>query len=210
MTNPLSPASASNGRLPSLPRPRHLERQPLPLVSWSSPLFRICGSQRDPLYFGRRGDFRFDDPRGSFGVLYAAATPEAAFVETCIRDRGATLRTLVKRDLERRRLVQILPARTLRLADLAGPGLSRLNLDGRLTSGNYRLAQAWSRACWRHPVRPDGLLYHSRFNPSQLCLALFDRLENALAWNDLGPLTRPSNAAFLGAMLDRYRFGLIE
>jgi hypothetical protein len=47
-------------------------------------LYRHHQKIHDPVYFGKKGDYRFDDPDcptlGCFGVLYAAAqTPSVAF-----------------------------------------------------------------------------------------------------------------------------------
>jgi len=38
----------------------------------------------------------------------------------------------------------------------------RLGLDGRICTGSYAVAQAWSDALRKHPVKPDGILFPSR------------------------------------------------
>jgi hypothetical protein len=38
----------------------------------------------------------------------------------------------------------------------------RLGLDGRICTGSYTVAQAWSDALRKHPVKPDGILFPSR------------------------------------------------
>jgi hypothetical protein len=41
-------------------------------------------------------------------------------------------------------------------------------------------------------------------------VALFDRVESALAWEELGSWHDPAYRRDLGALLDRYDFGLID
>jgi hypothetical protein len=143
-------------------------------------------------------------------VLYAAGSAEGAFVETCIRDeRLGDRRCLSRTFLEERRLTRIFFPLPLQLVDLTGRGLSWLGADGRLTTGAYRMSQRWSRAFWSHPERPDGILYCSRFNLALPCVALFDRIEAGLSWEDLGPLLETPNRVFLGEMLARYDFALL-
>ncbi len=197
-------ASRHGSRPRALAGPKHVATMPLPLLRWSTPMFRICKVHRDPLHFGREGRNRFDAPQGEFGVLYAAESPEGAFVETCIRERPAG-NLFVMSYFQERKLAEISFPAPLRLVDLAGPGLSLLRADNRLTTGSYRAAQRWSRAFWSHADCPDGILYRSRFNPSLRCLALFDRAGSSCSTRDLGSL---ANLSFLGEMLDRYRLSL--
>jgi RES domain len=190
-----------------LPSPEHIATKSLPITSWSEPLYRICRSEHDPLYFGKNTRNRFDCPWGEYGVLYAAESPEGAFIETCIRDRpGGNL--FVLSFFQERKLTRLSASSPLRLVDLAGPGLSILGVDNRLATGNYRTAQRWSRAFWLHPDCPDGILYCSRFNPSLHCVALFDRAGARLSPIDCGALADPRNVRFLGEMLDRYELTL--
>lgn len=187
--------------------PKHIAMTPLPIRSWSAPTFRICKLYRDPLYFGKSADYRFDDPRQEYGVMYVGETPEGAFVETCIRERPkGNLFSLSY--FEERKLTEISFSNLLRLVDLTGPGLSLLGVDNRLTSGSYRAGQRWSRAFWNHPDHPDGILYCSRFNPSLRSIALFDRAGSGLSTRDCGPLADSRNLKFLGEMLNRYDLAL--
>ncbi len=86
-------------------------------------------------------------------------------------------------------------SRPLRLVDLTGPALSQIGADGRLTTGRYDISQQWALALHQHPEQPDGLLYRSRHDPSQLCAAIFDRAADALTASPLGSLADPTNAA---------------
>lgn len=206
--DPKKPRPALRGGGPRpLPGPKAVAEIPLPMWSWSDPLYRICKVYRDPFHFGKSADYRFDDPRKEYGVLYAAETPEGAFLETCIRERPAG-NLFVLSYFQERKLTEISLSNPLRLVDLTGTGLSLLGADNRLTTGSYRLAQSWSRALWSHSDCPDGILYRSRFNPSLRSIALFDRAGGGLSPTDFGALADPRNLAFLGEMLNRYRLSL--
>jgi hypothetical protein len=170
-------------------------------------MYRICKVHRDPLHFGKNGKNRFDAPRGEYGVLYAAETPEGAFVETCVRERPAG-NLFVLAYFQERKLAELFSPEPLRLVDLTDAGLSLLEIDNRLTTGSYRIAQRWSRAFWSHLEGPDGILYCSRFNPSLHCIALFDRRGAGLSSGDRGSLADPRNLRFLGDMLNRYNLSL--
>jgi RES domain len=63
--------------------------------------------------------------------------------------------------------------RDLDLADLSASGLTWIGADSRLTTGRYTVAQAWAKALWQHSRHVDGLYYHSRYDPSRLCIVLF-------------------------------------
>jgi TIR domain len=68
---------------------------------------------------------------------------------------------------------------------LAGRGLSQLGIDlGTLLAPGSEAGRRWSWALWSHPQRPDGLIYRSRRDPSQLLVALYDRVAPALALID--------------------------
>lgn len=199
----LRPPSRGGGPRP-LPSPKHIATIPLPIRSWSAPLYRVCKVHRDPLYYGKDADNRFDDPRQEYGVMYTADTPEGAFLEVCVRERP-TGNLVVLSYFEKRKLTEVSLSSPLRLVDVTGPGLSLLGLDNRLTTtGSYRVAQRWSRALWNHADCPDGILYCSRFNPSLRSIALFDRAGTGLSPRDCGPLADPRNLKFLTEMLDRY------
>ena len=50
-------------------------------------LYRHHQKIHDPIYFGTKGNYRFDDPGcpkpGAFGVLYVGADPECCLLESC-------------------------------------------------------------------------------------------------------------------------------
>lgn len=174
----------------------------------AGPWVRSHARGRDPIFFGRSGQTRFDAPAGQYGVLYVAADAQGAFVETFGRRLG--VRLLYLRDFVSRELTLVTAARPLRLVDLTGPGLSHIGADARLTAADYALSQRWALAFFEHPDGPDGLLYRSRHDPSCLCAAIYDRAASALTATSLGSLADPTNAGLLADLLDRYDYALID
>src|SRR5258708_20031462 len=79
--------------MPSLPQndtvdmartepPAALKSQRLPLASVEGTLFRISHRKfSDPIYWSRRGLYRFDSPTAKYGVLYTGRTFETALLE---------------------------------------------------------------------------------------------------------------------------------
>ena len=189
--------------------PAELPTVGLPITRRSRQWFRAHRCRRHPLFFGRSGQWRYDDPYRTFGVLYVAADFEGAFVEGCLHDAavGTTSPLLSERYLERRCMSKIRFAGPLKLVDLSGPGLAAIGADARLCVGDYRVAQRWSRALWCHPQQPDGILYLSRHNPAIVCAAVFDRAPVAAA-EKLGPLLGPRLVRQTAALLDAYGVAL--
>ena len=154
-------------------------------------------------------DWRYDDPEGEFGVLYVASDFEGAFVEGCVHDDGLGEATpmLSESYLRGRCLSKIGFTGSLRLVDLTGPGVARIRADARLCSGDYEIAQRWSRALWEHPQQPDGILYLSRHNPSLVCAAIYDRASSSTV-EALGSFLDPRLINDTGKLLDKYGVGL--
>ena len=182
----------------------------LPISRRSRRWFRAYRCHRTPLFFGNSGSSRFDDPRRTYRVLYVASTPEGAFVEGCLSDvgLGTTGPLLPERFLAARCLAEISLATPLMLVDLTGIGLAAIRADSRISSGDYRIAQRWSRAIWEHPRQPHGILYSSRHNPNLLCAAIFDRAPTATA-TKLGSFLSPGLVARTAMHLEKYGVGLV-
>lgn len=195
---------------PHPPPPPDLADRPLPLRTWQAPWLRVHRAVRDPLHFGRSGNNRFDDPTAEFGVLYVGADFEGAFVETFGRVVADAPRLVSGRALGDRLLTPIEFDPPLRLVDLSGPGLGRLGADARLCAGDYRAAQAWSRALWAHPDAPDGLLYRSRHDPSRLCAAIYERAAQRARVRLGVSLVALDLRSHLAAVLDLYGLGLVD
>jgi len=178
------------------------------------PWFRLHATGHGALYFGRKRTYRFDDPKGRFGVLYAGADEHCAFIETFGQVLGpplpaAGVRYVTDGDLERRDLARIRTSGKLRLVDLTGAGLARMGADARLCSGDYRVAQRWSRAIHEHPSHPDGLLYPARHDPSRAVVAIFERARSKLVSTALGTLMIPRNHPLRDRILSTYGLGLL-
>ena len=189
--------------------PADVSKVELPITRRSRRWFRAYACRYDPLFYGRTGQWRYDDPERTYGVLYVASDLEGAFVEGCLNDAavGTTTPLLSQRYLEGRCVARIRFAGRLRLVDLTGPGLAAIGADARLCVGDYRIAQLWSRAIWGHPQQPDGILYLSRHNPAILCAAVFDRAPEAHC-EKLGPFLGPQLMRRTAALLDAYGIGL--
>jgi hypothetical protein len=163
-------------------------------------------ARHKPIFFGRTGRNRFDDPEGEYGVLYAAEDAFGAFLETFGRRPG---RNLVSREkLTTRPLAGIEADRPLRLVDLTGPGLARIGATGAISTDARERAQAWSRALYLHPSAPEGLRYRLRHDPSRIGAAIFERAGELRA-GSLGTLLAPGNQKLLAKILKEYRFGLV-
>lgn len=197
--------------------PVDLHARALPLTVARGPWARAYRLERDPRYFGRGGDQRFDDPARTFGVCYCGDGPACAFIETLpavvtlgtrsfLAVRAAALQargwaTVALRD----------PAAPLRLVDLTGPGLARLGAEAALSScPEYAVPQRWSRALWSHPEAPDGLLYRARHDPSLVSLALFDRAEDQIDMVSEGAWASSVNRDLIGALVARYGVSLLR
>lgn len=196
-------------RHPPPPLLRDAARFHLPLVSLAGPWVRIFrfAAGRSPLYFGSARSYRFDDPLGRFGVLYAAEHLAGAFIETFGRAVGQHL--IAVRDLQERHLASVRARRPLQFVDLRGRHLAALGATGELTAGrDYVRSQRWSRWFYGHPQRPDGLLYPCRHDPEQSAVAIFDRTQAELEALDSGELLRDALLPELAEVLNGYGFGL--
>jgi hypothetical protein len=180
----------------------------LPLVELTllRSLCRIHRLSDEPLSFGRQASNRFDDPRQEFGVCYFGQSREAAFAETMLR--RPWVRLISRAFVDERAMSEFSQARFLRLVPLHGAGLSLVGVTADVASGPPERARLWSRACWDHPVQPDGIEYRCGHDDDQLAVALYDRAADALQ----APHTRPlrQDTAWFGSVLNRYAVGLDE
>ena len=176
-----------------------------PARSGGGSVVRIHRLAHGPIHFspgeGNPPLGRFDSYYGRFGTLYCAPDFEGAFVETILRNPGRSLVSLA--EIETRGLSVISIQRDVQLVDLTGSGLSRLGLDARFLSGPYELCGTWADAFHDHPSAPSGIIYPSRFDPSQHCVALISRLAP-----DIAAMTAPAplgeRLTDVAAAFDRY------
>lgn len=133
--------------------------------------FRIYPIDREPLYFGRAINNRFDAPGGEYGVLYLAQNEHCAFIETFGQLTG--LRAVTASSLSAKGLARIDTTREIKLIDLVCTGgLARIAADGRLCDGDHQIARTWSKALRNHPSQPDGLYYRACHDPALTACAL--------------------------------------
>lgn len=178
---------SASGRGPtgaaSLP-PDWLKSVHLPLkeLGKESSLLRIHASDRDPIFFspgfGHTPVGRFDSAGGHFGVLYVAAFFEGAFVETVLRNPRRRLIGLA--EIGDRSIAVLAFSRAIRLVPMDGAALQSLGVDNGITTGPYEPCGVWADALFTHPDRPDGIIYPSRHDPDQACVALFRRADLAI------------------------------
>ena len=169
-----------------------------------------------PLHFGRSGRNRFDDPRKTaYGVCYAAHDFDGAFMESFARGgvgRSLGLSTLIsRRTLSERavRTFEVKRGESLALLDVRGAVLAQMGTDARLwTTIDYAVSQAWSLAIHDHPKHFDGIIYSSRHDPQNACVALFERASPRLQIIDTVSLAQ-STMARVAATLQKYNLSLI-
>ncbi|KJS40470.1 MAG: hypothetical protein VR70_05680 [Rhodospirillaceae bacterium BRH_c57] len=188
--------------MPGAKPPKNFSASPLVLdtVSKGTILSRItANSFPDPLGYARRTLNRFSDPRrrrnekSLFGVVYFAASLEACFVETLLRDRGdgrsQTSIPIDLAELRSRDRARVQALQPLRLVSLIGAAPLRMGVPSDVTGAtNQVLARWWSVAFHDHPVQPDGILYPSRRQPTLTNIALYDRALPKLDIIDRVPL----------------------
>lgn len=193
--HPLPPADLATRNLPTV------------TVDPSTALYRVHQAQYDPIYFGSSGRSRFDTPEREYGILYLAKDEFCAFRETI--GRFSQYRLISQDVLKQRHLSKICAAVPLSLVDLTGAGLTQLDADGRLFTGDYKRAQAWGLAFYHHPTQPDGIYYRSRHDPSRFCIALYERTEPYLERADTYDFLDANFSLRLVEILNHYQYGLL-
>ena len=175
-------------------------------------VYRHHRSDQSPVFFGKTGNYRFDDPRcpdkTSFGVLYTGEDPHCCFIESCGSTTGQP--TVSGAYLAAREIAILELTEELRFIDLASSGgLTHVGADGRLLTGSYTVAQHWSAALRTHPSRPDGIRYLARHDPTRVAYAIFERPRSTFKIGSMGTLMAPANRALLNSILSGYNVALI-
>lgn len=171
-------------------------------------LLRIHRSMQSPVFFGKSGSNRWDDPRGSYGVLYSSKDDFGAFIETFGHATG--IRLIEEDELDGHSLSEIAIGKSLQLVDLTGGGLAKIGADARIGDCDIDISKKWGSAFFDHPSSPDGILYRARHDPSRLSIAVFDRSSAKLGSSSLivDSFMNPAHEALLARLLDQYGFGL--
>ena len=121
-------------------------------------------------------------------------------IETLLRQPRRA--TVDYREIADRSLALMMADRSLRLVSATGPNLLRLGTTFALSTGPYEPCAQWADALFDHPDTPDGILFGSRHNPEELCIALFEKPDIALTVVETVPLT--SHLKQVGEILDRH------
>lgn len=200
----MMPPRGGSGQAPPPPKNLRARKLPIATIDAGTPFFRVHRTAHDPIFFGpgegRSPTYRFDPQSGRFGVLYCAPDPDAALIETLLRNPQRL--TVDYREIATRSLSRLSANRALKLVVATGQNLSRLGTTAALSTGPYAPCGQWADALFDHPQAPDGILYASRHNPDERCLALFDRADIRLSVIDTDPLARMLGR--VGALLDRH------
>lgn len=175
-------------------------------------LYRHHQRIHDPIFFGKTGTNRFDDPgcpsAASYGVLYTGADPECCLLESCGSTTGVP--AVSGAYLDARQISRMELTEGLRFIDLVEPGgLTSIGADGRLFTGSYKIAQRWSAALKRHPTKPDGIRYRSRHAPERIAFAIYSRSSATFSVSSMGSFTDPANDALFKSILRTYRFAFL-
>jgi hypothetical protein len=202
--------SASPGNHPLPPQNFSEIHLPTKNIPPRTSLYRIHPCRRDPIYYNSTKDYRFNSPDGSYGVLYVGEDRLVAFRETIVRDYPF-IDCEPSAKLAQSCISELETIGQLTLANLTGQYLSHIRADARLLTCDYEVSQKWSQAIQQHHQKVDGLYYHSRFDPSRFCIAIFEN-KPAIAWTKSVPLSlvSPEYRSCLWEAIDTYRCGVIN
>ena len=154
--------------------PDILKSQHLPVTSIEGTLFRISHQKfANPIYWSKRGLYRFDSPTANYGVLYTGRTFETALLEV-FGDQWIDSRIVARDFLKEFGFCEISLERRLKVVNLSGKELNRLGTDANIfASLAYGVTQRWACAFMEHPDKPHGIRYPSRKNQRLHNFALF-------------------------------------
>jgi len=192
-----------------VPSPPDLRRVTPLFATWrrGAPIVRVFNHDYPPNAFnpgtggGVRGRFHFfDDAAGAVvPAMYGSDQDDGAIAETVFHDvpvRGAA-RVVLESRLTTLSIVTLMPARDLRLVELLGFGLRRLEVRAddltSTESADYPATVQWAKAFHAAFADVDGLVWMSRqFNAAKAVVLFGDRV----AADDLQLLAPPLPLAF--------------
>jgi RES domain len=142
-------------------------------------LWRVHSRNRDALWFGRTGKYRFDAPGGEYGVCYFGGSLGVAILETVVR--GKRIPIIPRAELESRNGTSVSATEPLKVLRLEGEGLPSFGLSAhRVTGPDYGECRDLALRVWQVHRELAGIQFRSRWD-NTLCWALFDRAETTLA-----------------------------
>jgi hypothetical protein len=144
---------------------------------------------------------RFDDPALGYGVLYLAETPGVAVLETLVR--GASHCIVMRSEWKNRSITRVRLAEKLQVLQFEGKRLPEFGIGAeRAHAGVYDECQALSAEVHASLPNVDGIQFRSRWDPSCLCWAVFDRAGHKIAGAD--PSVALHGSAIGEEVLDSY------
>lgn len=160
-----------------------LDRLPIRQLSVEERFFRVGKtSYLSPLHFSRDLNSRFSPRRTDSGVLYLAASEEAAIGETVCRNAAEKTRaesSILLSVLAELGMYRIMIQGEGSFLDLTVDHLARYNLDARLASEYdqgrippYQWCPDWADKALELGLA--GIRFPSRHSPKQECVALFE------------------------------------
>ncbi|HEX8245273.1 MAG TPA: RES family NAD+ phosphorylase [Longimicrobium sp.] len=153
-------------------------------------LWRVHPRDRDALWCGRTGRYRFDAPAGEYGICYFGSSLGVAVLETMVR--GKRVPIIPRAELDARNGSTLAPTEPLRVLQLEGEGLPSFGLSAhRVTGPDYAECRDLALRAWRSDPGLAGIQYRSRWDNS-LCWAVFDRAETRLRLLETRWLADPS------------------
>jgi hypothetical protein len=167
--------------------PAAAELDPLPF-SWEAgaPLVRVYLDGRGPLGFNPTEASQRFRPIFHAGkavpTAYAGEDAETALAEGLLRGADAIEADrkprLYRKEVRDVRLASVIPTRDLTLAQLNGPGLTRLGIGRKrlieVPAPEYPHTAEWAQAIYDCPVAFDGLLWTSRQNDNGAAVILWE------------------------------------
>jgi len=190
--------------------PEDFNSKKLPIISYKNKAFRIYSLEKDPVYFGKTGENRFDAPNKEFGVMYLGCDAYCAFIETAQLILGAGYPAISLQWINQKGICIFEITRELQLVNLteAPDKLISWGLnDAGIWAGAHNTSQLWSLLLWKHPQKIDGILYPARFDYSRNSIALYDRAKKKLRIEKKYELL---NYDKLEEILESYQIGVIS
>lgn len=188
------------------------------IVPFTETLLRISHENAPLLDWSDSAESRFSHPLLPYKVLYLAGRKDTCFWERFgheIRDQVPTARALTLKTLAERvwKTFTIEARHNLRCLDLTDADTLRaIGADGATFAGPYAVTQAWAGALMAHPCRIEALIYESRLDKPQKCLAVFQHPRYATVpdlFSAQIDALRPIDDPALLALLIRERISLL-
>ena len=137
-------------------------------------MYRCADKSRPLVDWDARPTSRFSHPSLPFPVLYLAPSKEVAFLECYgdeLNDQLCDLRIVPKAKVEARQWVEFDIPDLCVFDSTHAESLRRARTDASSFLAHYVITQAWAGLLMAVPL--DGIIYSSRHDASQFCLAIF-------------------------------------